>query len=117
MKITVEFNNFDEMFSFCKETLGTNPEPPKKDDKPQSGVAPAVNPDPVPPPAPKPVPAPVPAPVKVTLPDVTAKAVQLIDAGRQEELHVLLAKYEVPALPSIPPEKLADFLKDLEALG
>lgn len=48
--------------------------------------------------------------------DVQAKAIALMDAGKQEMLQALLQKYQVPALPSIPEEQLGAFLADLEAM-
>lgn len=52
----------------------------------------------------------------VTKQEVQAKAIALMDAGKQAELQALLKKYGVPALPSIPDEQLAAFYADLEVL-
>ena len=58
-----------------------------------------------------------PATVKtVTKQEVQAKAIALMDAGKQAELQALLKKYGVPALPSIPDDQLAAFYADLEVL-
>ena len=131
MKITAEFNSLEEMYGFCEEvTGGKEPKPTKakkaKATEPAPEPAPAVKPESIPAPEPAAVPEPVPEPKtdvkKITLQDVTAKAIPLIDAGRQGDLQALLTKYGVPALPSLmtlpdPEKKLAEFLKDLEALG
>ena len=53
---------------------------------------------------------------KVTRQEVQAKAIALMDAKKQEQLQALLQKYGVPALPSIPEERLAAFMADMEAI-
>ena len=58
-----------------------------------------------------------PAPVKsITKQDVQTKAIALMDAGKQAQLQALLAKYNVPALPSLKDDQLAAFYADLEVL-
>lgn len=58
-----------------------------------------------------------PAPAKtVTRQEVQAKAIALMDAGKQQQLQALLMKYNVPALPSIQDDQLAAFYADLEVL-
>ena len=114
MKITVEFNSFDEMYGFCEDTILKREQAKGIKQTPDNTPEKAADPLPF---NPDPAPAPAPGPASVTLQDVTTKAVQLIDAGRQGDLQALLAKYGVPALPSLPAEKLGEFMKDLEALG
>ena len=122
MKITAEFDSYEEMTAWCETVAGKAVEAPKPA-KPrakkteEAAPAPVPVPDPVQPQAAAPVPAPAPVAKKVTLQEVTAKAIPLIDAGRQGDLQALLAKYGVPALPSLPEERLGEFLKDLEGLG
>lgn len=52
----------------------------------------------------------------VTRQDVQNKAISLMDAGKKEQLQGLLKKYNVQALPSVPEDKLAEFMADLEAV-
>ena len=129
MKITAEFNSLEEMYGFCEEVTGGKESKPAKAKKvkaaePAPEPAPAVKPESISAPESAAVPEEKPAPSekKITLQDVTAKAIPLIDAGRQGDLQALLTKYGVPALPSLmnlpdPEKRLAEFLKDLEALG
>ena len=61
--------------------------------------------------------APAPAPVKkVTYQDLQAKAIALMDQGKQEQLKALLQRYNVPALPSLTEEQYWSFMADMEAM-
>lgn len=121
MKITVEFANLEEMYGFLADMNRKSAEPPAPETRPAAPeIVPAAPVTPVAPAAAAPAATAPAAPAqqkKVTLKDVTSKAIPLIDAGRQGDLQALLSKYGVPALPSLPEEKLADFLHDLEVLG
>lgn len=117
MKITVEFANLEEMYGFLADLNRKPAELPAPETKPS---APEIVPAAPVTPAPVTAPAPAAAPAQqkmVTLKDVTSKAIPLIDAGRRGDLQALLSKYGVPALPSLPEDRLADFLHDLEVLG
>ena len=118
--IKIKFDTWEELKEFAKKIVA---EAPKTVAEAPKTVAEAATPAPAPAPAPDPAPAPAPepasapAPKKVTKQDVQAKAIQLMDAGRQDELQALLAKYNVPALPSLVDEQqLARFMADMEAL-
>lgn len=120
--IRIECNTWEELEDLARKILGTIPSgtgqimqvvQPAILEPVTTPLAPIPDPDPVPAPAP----APTPAPVKtVTRQDVQTKAIQLMDAGKQDQLQQLLTKYGVPALPSVPDDKLAAFMADLEAL-
>lgn len=49
--------------------------------------------------------------------DLAKAAVQLVDAGRMNELQQLLGRYGVQALPQLPPEQYGAFATDLRGLG
>ena len=126
--IKITFNNWEEVIEFAQDLVkrmsasaaldqapaAKAPKAPKA----QKPAAPTPEPASAPTPAPTPAPAPAaePAPWKVTKQDVQTKAIQLMDAGRQGELQALLAKYNVPALPSLSDDQLAGFMADMEAL-
>ena len=123
MQITVIFENTEECRRFLldpdyirtKEGVTAQTAAPAAPAEPapvNTAPAPAM---PAPAPA-MPAPAPAPAAKKVTRTDVQAKAIALMDAGKQTELQALLQKYGVPALPSVPEDKLAAFLADMEAI-
>lgn len=119
--IKLECNTWEELENLARKVLGIKPAADA------SQITRVVRPAilepvttplaPIPDPVPTPAPAPAPAPVKtVTRQDVQAKAIQLMDAGKQDQLQQLLTKYGVPALPSVPDDKLAAFMADLEAM-
>ena len=126
MMIKLTFNTWEETLEFAKKIVAEAPktvaEAPKTVAEAPKTVAeaaapvPTQAPEPVPAPAPAPAPAPTPEPKKITKQDVQTKAIQLMDAGRQDQLQALLAKYNVPALPSLVDEQLAGFYADMEAL-
>lgn len=118
MMIRLECNTWEELIELMRNILsnettknGKNVQKPAETDtKPVETVpAPAaITPAAV---------APAAAPAKtVTRKDVQVKAISLMDAGKQAQLQSLLVKYGVPALPSVPDDKLADFMADLEAM-
>lgn len=130
--IKITFNNWEEVIEFAQDLVkrmsasaapdqapaAKAPKAPKaqKPAAPAPAETPAPTPEPAPAPTPAPAPAAEPAPWKVTKQDVQTKAIQLMDAGRQGELQALLAKYNVPALPSLSDDQLAGFMADMEAL-
>ena len=127
MMIKLTFNTWEETLEFAKKIVAEAPKTVAKAPKtvaeaaapvptqaPEPAPAPAPAPEPAP--APAPTPAPTPEPKKITKQDVQTKAIQLMDAGRQDQLQALLAKYNVPALPSLVDEQLAGFYADMEAL-
>ena len=123
MMIRLECNTWEELIELMGSILsnetaknnGNLQKPAETDTKPVETVPAAVAPAPA---AVTPAPAPAAvAPAKtVTRKDVQAKAISLMDAGKQAQLQSLLIKYGVPALPSVPDDKLADFMADLEAM-
>lgn len=127
MKIVVEFNDFEEMSGFCEEMIRKKADQAKEKLNPETKKVPkqleATSPVEEPSISTHTSSTPAPATVekaKVTLQDVTTKAVQLIDAGRQEDLQALLSKYGVPSIPDLfkdKPNMASDFLEDLEVLG
>ena len=126
--IKLTFDTWGEVVEFAKDitkNMGTSaaPEPAPtakttKASKAQKAAAPAPEEAPTPAPAATPASAaaPEPAPWKVTKQDVQTKAIQLMDSGKQAQLQQLLAKYNVPALPSLDESQLAGFMADMEAL-
>ena len=122
--IKITFNNWEEVIEFAQDLVkrmsasaAPDQAPAAKAPKAPKAQKPAApTPEPAPAPTPAPVPAAEPAPWKVTKQDVQTKAIQLMDAGRQGELQALLAKYNVPALPSLSDDQLAGFMADMEAL-
>lgn len=123
--IKVTCNTWEELVEFAKKIVGEEaPAPAAKAPKAkaQKAAAPAptetLAPDPAPA-APQPEPeAAAPAKKAVTFPDVQARAIALMDAGKQAQLQALLAKYNVPALPGLKDDqqKLEEFMADMEAL-
>lgn len=115
MQITATFESLEEFQQFVSSKTSKNVEKLQKTEekaqKTSENVIPASAPDPEPAPAPLPVPAP-----QVTMAQVTEKAISLMDAGKQTQLQMLLAKYGVMGLPQLPEEKLAEFYADLEVL-
>lgn len=122
--IKITFNNWEEVIEFAQDLVkrmsasaAPDQAPAAKAPKAPKAQKPAApTPEPAPAPTPAPAPAAEPAPWKVTKQDVQTKAIQLMDAGRQGELQALLAKYNVPALPSLSDDQLAGFMADMEAL-
>ena len=122
--IKITFNNWEEVIEFAQDLVkrmsasaAPDQAPAAKAPKAPKAQKPAApTPEPAPAPTPAPVPAAEPAPWKVTKQDVQTKAIQLMDAGRQGELQALLAKYNVPALPSLSDDQLAGFMADMDAL-
>ena len=53
---------------------------------------------------------------KVTYQDLQAKAIALMDQGKQEQLKALLQRYSVPALPSLTEGQYSGFMADMEAM-
>lgn len=65
---------------------------------------------------------PVPAPVQTsaptyTLDDLCLAAGPLMDAGRQQELMDLVARFGIVSLPELPPERFGEFATALRAMG
>lgn len=122
MQITITLNSEEELMAFMDKYLAPAAAPapaapaPVKAAPAAPAQAPAA-PTPVPvAPAPAPV-APAPAPVKkVTYQDLQAKAIALMDQGKQEQLKALLQRYNVPALPSLTEEQYWGFMADMEAM-
>lgn len=119
MMIRLECNTWEELIELMGNILsnetaknGKNVQKPAETDtKPVETVPAAVTPAAV-----TPAPAAI-APAKtVTRKDVQVKAIALMDAGKQAQLQAVLVKYGVQALPSVPDDKLADFMADLEAM-
>lgn len=132
--IKLTFNTLEELKQFAMDIVGlpaqetgkTAPAPaavttPAVVSAPTPVAAPAPAPASVPTPAsapvqtPAPAPAPAPSPAKMKQ-DIQKKAIQLMDAGKQDQLQALLTKYNVPALPSLGDDQLAGFMADLEAM-
>ena len=114
MEIVITLNSIEEMEQFVKQMSA-------KTDKTETEYAtttPAIVAAPIN--TPKPVqeqPAPQAAPKRtVTRQEIQGKAIALMDAGKQDQLQALLTKYGVQALPSIPEDRLAAFMADLEAV-
>ena len=117
MMIKLTFNTWEETLEFAKKIVAEAPKTVVKAPKTVAeAAAPVPTQAPTPAPTPAPAPAAEPAPWKVTKQDVQTKAIQLMDAGRQGALQALLAKYNVPALPSLSDDQLAGFMADMEAL-
>ena len=131
--IKLTFNTLEELKQFAKDIVGLPAqETGKAAPTPAVVTTPAIVSAPAPEPAPVPVPVPVsvptPAPAAASVPavpapspakmkqDIQKKAIQLMDAGKQDQLQALLTKYNVPALPSLGDDQLAAFMADLEAM-
>ena len=114
MQITITLNSEEELMAFMDKYLAPAAAPAPAAPAPVK-AAPAPAPVPV---APAPAaPAPAPAPVKkVTYQDLQAKAIALMDQGKQEQLKALLQRYNVPALPSLTEEQYWGFMADMEAM-
>ena len=123
MQIVITLNSNEELMKFLSATNRNKtegaPAPVAAFDLPAEApaVKQAPEPEPASEPEPTPEPEPEPAPAQtVTRQDVQAKAIALMDAGKQKQLQDLLKKYGVPALPSIPEDQLTAFMVDLEVL-
>ena len=128
MEIVVKFSNFDEMEQFAAQIAAKDKPQYVAADAIPAVVTPAIVPAapaaepavlviPEPETASASAPMQAPAPVrKVTRQEVQAKAIALMDQGRQEDLMALLAKYQVSALPDIREDQLPAFMADLEVL-
>lgn len=62
------------------------------------------------------------APVQTTVPtytldDLCLAAMPLMDAGRQQELMDLVARFDVNSLPELPSERFGEFATALRAMG
>lgn len=55
-------------------------------------------------------------PVEVTVEDIRAKAAEVGQAGKKDEIKALLGEFKVKTISSVPAEKRAEFLAALEAL-
>lgn len=116
MQITITLNSEEELMAFMDKYLAPTAAPAAP-----APVKAAPAPAPVPvapvPAAPAAPVAPAPAPVKkVTYQDLQAKAIALMDQGKQEQLKALLQRYNVPALPSLTEEQYWGFMADMEAM-
>lgn len=132
MKVTIELSSIDELRRVLNALDGFESKPmpmmepaaPKQQyQKPEVlPQAPAETAAPAPEPQPAPAPAPEPEPeTTIRVPsfdEVTKAAVKLMDAGRQDDLRQLLAKYGVQALPELKDNsvKLAEFYAELEVM-
>ena len=104
--IRIECNTWEELVEICQKITGvTVVEAPEAKVPMPEPVQPAVEKTPE-----------TVATAKVTRQEVQAKAIALMDAKKQDQLQALLQKYGVPALPSIPEERLAAFMADMEAI-
>ncbi|MNV77917.1 hypothetical protein D3C71_1713800 [compost metagenome] len=54
--------------------------------------------------------------VEVTVEDIRAKAAEVGQAGKKDEIKALLGDFKVKTISSVPAEKRAEFLAALEAL-
>lgn len=122
MKITVEFNDLEEMNTFIRNFDGV--ETPE-----EQTTTPQVITTPVTPPAlsavlqPAAVTAPVTPPVVPTVSktysqdELQRAAVTLMDAGKQEEVLTVLTSFGVEAIPQIPKERYGEFATALRQKG
>ena len=122
MQITITLNSEEELMAFMDKYLAPKAAPTPVQAAPAPAAPTPAVPAPAAPapasvaPAPAPV-APAPAPVKkVTYQDLQAKAIALMDQGKQEQLKALLQRYNVPALPSLTEEQYWGFMADMEAM-
>lgn len=119
MQIVITLNDTSELKRFL-EVMGAGQGPIPTAESVPAPAEPASVPAPAltAPANAEPEAAPAPAPTKpaATRQAVQAKAIALMDAGKQDQLQALLVKYGVPALPSIPEDRLSAFMADLEAM-
>lgn len=134
MKITVEFNDLEEMKAFIRKfdsteapkEQATTPQvitPPVTQSAISAGIQPATQTVPVTPPVVSAVTAPVTPPVvptaskTYTQDELQRAAVTLMDAGKQGEVLTLLNSFGVEAIPLIPKEQYGEFATALRQMG
>lgn len=127
MKITLEFDSWDELKKFRGEGAvypGVTDSAPEQISAPTPGPMPIpVAPAPAPVPEPIPVaPAPAPVPVPTSAPsysqdDLARAAMGLLDIGKKAELQGLLGQFGIRALPQLAKEQYGAFATALRALG
>lgn len=128
MKITAEFNDLEEMKMFIRNFEGGNAEkavpvappvaPPVQPVAPVTPATPVMTPQPVVPIQTPAAPAAVPtAATTYTQDEIQRAAVTLMDAGKQDELLMLLTSFGVEAVPQIPKERYGEFATALRQMG
>lgn len=120
MKITAEFNDLEEMKMFIRNFEGGNAEkavPVAPTVQPVTPVAQMATPVTSPQPT-APVQAAVPtATTTYTQDELQRAAVTLMDAGKQNELLMLLNSFGAEAIPQIPKERYGEFATALRQMG
>lgn len=123
MKITAEFNDLEEMKMFIRNFEGGNAEkavpvaPPVQPVAPVTPATPVMTQQPVVPiqiPAAPAVPT---AATTYTQDELQRAAGTLLDAGKQDELLMLLTSFGVEAIPQIPKERYGEFATALRQMG
>lgn len=124
MKITAEFNDLEEMKMFIRNFEGGNAEkavpvaPPVQPVAPVTPATLVMTPQPVVPIQTPVAPAAVPtAATTYTQDELQRAAGTLLDAGKQDELLMLLTSFGVEAIPQIPKERYGEFATALRQMG